>query len=153
MEQNPFASYNIEIPKQYAEQVKKYCKTGSSQESYEYTPFERQVDLWYFSFLYALKKGLPQKVESESSNITPASILSTDSYRISHIQLAYLGYHSGIEDLANHRKVFNFAQEMANAGLPYVINLLQNDEQRPLWNCLDEIESLMSKDNIDSVVA
>lgn len=143
MEQNPFASFNVEIPKQYAEQVKSYCKTGSNQDSYEYAPFERQVDMWYFSFIYALKKGLAPKQESETSNITPASILSTESFRISYIQLAYLGYHNGIEDLANHRKVFNFAQEMANAGLPYVINFLKNDDQRPIWNCLDEIESLM----------
>ena len=143
MEQNPFASFNVEIPKQYTEQVKTYCKTGSIHESVEYAPFDRQVDMWYFAFLYALKKGLDPKQEKETSNITAASILSTDSYRISHIQLAYLGYHKSIEDLSNHRKVFNFALEMANAGLPYLINLLKNDEQRPIWNCLDEIESLM----------
>jgi hypothetical protein len=140
MEQNPFASFNIEIPKQYAELVKKYCKTGSNQDSFEHAPFERQVDIWYFAFIYALKKGLSPKQEKDTSNITPASILSNDSYRISHIQLAFIGYNKSIDDLANHRKVFNFALDMANAGLPYVLNIIKNDDQRPIWNCLDEIE-------------
>ena len=88
MEQNPFASFNIEIPKQYAEQLKNFCKTGTNHESYEYAPFERQVDIWYFSFLFSLKKGLAPTQEKDTSNITPASILSNDSYRINHIQLA-----------------------------------------------------------------
>lgn len=145
MEQNPFASFNVEIPRQYAEQVKSYCKTGSNQDSLEFAPFDRQVDMWYFAFLYALKKQLSPKQEKDASNVTFASILSTDSSRIAYIQLAYLGYYNSIEDLSNHRKVFNFAQEMANAGLPYIINLLKNDEQRPIWNCLDEIEALSKK--------
>lgn len=143
MEQNPFASFNIEIPKQYADQVKTYCKTGSNHESLEYAPFDRQVDMWYFALIYALKKGLVPKQEKDTSNITAASILSTDSYRISHIQLAYLGYFKSIEDLSNYRKVFNFALEMANAGFPHLILLLKDDQQRPIWNCLDEIENLM----------
>lgn len=143
MEQNPFASFNVEIPKQYSEQVKSFCKTGSNHESYEYAPFDRQVDLWYFAFLYALYKKLPPNQEKETTNITPASILSTDPYRVGHIQLAYVGYHNSIDDLANPRKVFNFALEMANAGMPYVLSLLKNDEQRPIWSCLDEIESLI----------
>jgi len=143
MNENPFASFNIEIPRQYAESVKRYCKTGSNQESVESVPFERQVDFWYFSFLYALKKELHPKQEQDTSNITTGAILSGDSYRISHIQLAYVGYHKGILDLANHRKVFNFAQEMANSAFPYVINMLQGEDDKPIWNCLDEIEALI----------
>jgi len=142
MEQNPFASFNVEIPKQYAESIKKYCKTGSIQDSYEYAPFDRQIDFWYFAFLYAMKKGLEPKSENDTSNITPGSILSTDAYRISHIQLAYIGYHKNVNEIANHRKVFNFALNMANAGIPYVLTILKNEDERPLWNCLSEIEGL-----------
>ena len=145
MEQNPFASFNVEIPRKYSDQVKSYCKTGTNHDSYEYAPFDRQVDMWYFSFLYALRLDLEPTQERETSNVTAASILSTDSYRISHIQLAFLGYHKKIDDLSNHRKVFTFALEMANAGFPYLIDLLKNAEDRPIWNCLDDIEKLMSQ--------
>lgn len=144
MEQNPFASFSVEIPKQYAEQAKNLCKTGSSHESLEFTPFDRQVDFWYFCFIYSLKNGLSPKQEKDTSNITPASILSTDPYRISHIQLAYIGYHNGIEDLANHRKIFNFALEMANAAMPHVLAMFKDDEQRPIWNGFDFLEEAMS---------
>jgi len=124
MSDNPFASYNIEVPKKYADNIKKFCKTGGGKETYEFTPFMRQVDFWYFAFIYAVKEELEPVVEKETSNITFASILSTDNYRISHIQLAYLGAIGSIEKLANHRKVFDYALTMANAGFPHVLQIL-----------------------------
>lgn len=140
MSDNPFAAYNIEVPKKYSEDIKKYCKTGGAQVTYEFAPFNRQVDLWYFSFIYAVKKGLEPAIEKDASNITPASILSGDPYRITHIQLAYLAITNSIEELANHRKNFDYALSMANAGFPNVIQMLKDPDDRPLWTVLDEIE-------------
>ena len=140
MSDNPFAAYNIEIPKKYAEDIKKYCKTGGGRVTYEFAPFNRQVDLWYFAFIYAVKKGLNPVIEKETSNITPAIILSGDPHRIDHIQLTYLAITNSIKELANHRKVFDYALSMANAGFPYVLQLLNNPDDRPLWAILDEIE-------------
>lgn len=140
MSDNPFATYNIEIPKKYAEEIKKFCKTGGGKVTYEFAPFNRQVDLWYFAFLYAVRKGLEPVSEKDTSNITPASILSGDSYRIDHIQLAFLGTTNSIELLANHRKVLDYALSMANAGFPHILQLLKDPDDRPLWTILDEIE-------------
>ncbi len=139
MSDNPFAAYNIEIPKKYAEDIKKHCQTGGGRVTYEFAPFNRQVDLWYFAFIYAIKNGLEPVIEKDTSNITPAIILSGDSYRIDHIQLAYLAITS-IKELANHRKVFDYALSMANAGFPYVLQLLKDPDDKPLWTILDEIE-------------
>ena len=141
MSDNPFASYTIEVPKKYADHIKKFCKTAGGKETYEFTPFTRQVDLWYFAFIYAVKKELDPVVEKETSNITPATILSTDSYRISHIQLAFLGATGSIDELADHRKAFDYALSMANAGFPHVLQILKDPDERPLWQILDEIEA------------
>jgi hypothetical protein len=140
MSDNPFASYNIEVPKKYAEDIKKFCQTAGGKETYEFTPFNRQVDFWYFALIYAVKKELDPVIEKETSNITPATILSTNIYRISHIQLAFLGATGSIEELAHHRKVFDYALSMANAGFPRVLQILRDPDERPLWQILDEIE-------------
>ncbi len=141
MSDNPFASYTIEVPKKYADDIKKFCKTAGGKETYEFTPFARQVDLWYFAFIFAVKKALDPVAEKETSNITAATILSTDNYRISHIQLAYLGATGSIEELASHRKAFDYALTMANAGFPHVLQILKDPDERPLWSVLDEIEA------------
>jgi len=141
MSENPFASYNIEIPKKYSEEIKQYCKTAGNKVSYEFAPFERQVDFWYFAFLYAVKKGLKPTSEPDTSNITPASIFGNDPYRISHIQMAFLGEHKDLAELSNHRKVLDYALQMANSGIPYVLQILKDPEERPLWSLFDEIES------------
>lgn len=141
MANNPFAAFNVEIPKKYADEVKKFCKTGGGKVSYEFAPFNRQVDLWYFSFIYAVKNKLEPVVEKDTSNITPASILSTNTYRITHIQLAFLANSESIEELANHRKVFDYALSKANAGFPHILQILKDPDDRPIWAVLDEIES------------
>lgn len=145
MVENPFASYNVEIPKKYAEDVKSYCQTAGSKVSIEFAPFKRQVDFWYHSFTIAIKMGLEPIAENDTSNITPASILSSDPHRISHIQLAFLGMGKNLEELANHRKVFDFALGMSNAGIPYVLQLLKDPDDKPLWSLLDDTESRLSE--------
>ena len=140
MSDNPFAGYNVEVPKKYAEQVKSYCKTGGGGVTYEFAPFDRQVDFWYFSLIYAVNKGLDPEKEAETSNITHGAIFSEDPYRIPHILLMFLGRFGKIEDLANYRKVFNYANSMAHAGIPYVLQILGDEDDRPLWALLEEIE-------------
>ena len=91
MAENPFASFNVEIPKEYHEEVKKFCQTGGAGVNYEFAPFPRMVDFWYFCFMMAVKEGYEPKASGSGSvNITAASILSSDEYRIPHIQMAFL---------------------------------------------------------------
>jgi hypothetical protein len=145
MAENPFASYQIEVPKKYSDGIKKFVKMGGGNISYEYQPFERQVDLWYAGFLYAVSNDLEPTAEKNTSNITPASILSTHSFRIDHIQMAFLGKHQDINLLAEHRKVFEYALQMANTGIPYILQLLNDIDEMPLMSMLDEVESELNK--------
>lgn len=143
MAENPFASYNIEVPKTYADDIKKFCQTAGGKITHEYAPFHRQVDFWYLSFLYAVANNLQPVTEKESRNITPASILSSNAFRITHIQLAFLAQSKSIEELANHRRVFDYAIGMANAGTPYLLQVLSDQNDQPLWGMLDHIEDYL----------
>lgn len=142
MTNNPFASYNIEIPNKYREHALKFCKTGGQQSTAEYSPFERQVDFWYMAFLIAVNKKLEPVKDSESYNATNAAILSTDQNRVGAMQLSVLGLTKDFDKLADHRWVFDYCSGMANAGMPYLIQVLSDPDDRPLWALLTELEEL-----------
>lgn len=141
---NPFANYQIAIPKKYSDEVKKFCRQASNDMTEEYTPFNRQVDFWYFAFLYALKeKLLPEAIPgNDMSNITAASILN--NFHVIHIQMAYLATCLDIEKLDEPREIFTYVSNLANAGIPYVLQILKDSEEgKPLFNILDTIEELV----------
>lgn len=142
---NPFANYQIAIPKKYSDEVKKFCKQGGSDMGEEYTPFNRQVDFWYFAFLYAIQEELhPEPIPgSEMSNITVASILS--NFHIIHIQMVYLATCLDIEKLDEPREMFTYVSNLANAGIPYILQILKDSEENtPLFNILDTIEDCIN---------
>ncbi len=141
MVDNPFSNYEIRIPRKHSEQVKRFCSMSGG----ELTPFERQVDFWYFSFIYAVKNKLRPVVHDTKDmvHVISGSILSRDPYRVSHIQAVYLSITNDINSMAEHRKVFDFATELANAGIPHIIQILSDSDNKPLWNILDAIEETL----------
>ncbi|MDI5922708.1 hypothetical protein QLQ86_18215 [Halomonas sp. LR5S13] len=140
MSDNPFSSYNVLLPKKHGEAIRGYCAQSNSRVSREQAPFDRQVDFWYCSFLIAIKEKYHLEEAKDTYNVTPASILSSDGYRITHIQSAYLSITGDLDGLANNRKVFDFANDYAIAGTPYLLQILGEMSQKPLWNILDKLE-------------
>lgn len=143
MNANPFASFNLDIPNQYREAVVNYSRTGGGKNTPEFAPFKRQVDFWYLAFLIGVAKELEPEVESDTYNATPGTIFSSDQYRINHMLLAFLGKNPDLEALADYRKVFDYCLGVANAGMPYLIQILADPDERPLWSMFDELESLL----------
>lgn len=137
---NPFASYNVEIPNKYRESALKFSDRSSSKEI---APFERQVDFWFAAFLVAVNKKLSPKKEPDTYNITPGSIFGSDPKRIGLIQICVLGITQDFELLGKHKAVFDYASQLAYAGMPHLIQLLDDPDDRPLWALLSEFE-LMS---------
>lgn len=144
MKANPFASYNVEIPNKYRESVISYSRTsGNKKNKAEFAPFKRQVDFWYLAFLVGISKGLDPESDTDTYNATPATILSSDQYRINHMLLAYLGATRDIESLSNYKAVFDYCSGVANAGMPHLIQILADPDERPLWALFDELEKLI----------
>lgn len=111
-------------------------------------PFNRQVDLWYFAFLYAVKEKLqPDHISSSDiSDITAASILS--EHHSIHTRMWYLFKYLDIEKLNEPREMFTAVSDLANAGIPYVLQILNDmDEGKPLFNILDTVESNIGQIN------
>ena len=147
MTNNPFASFNLDIPNKYRGSVLSFSQTGGNKSTPEFAPFKRQVDFWYVAFLLGVANGLEPKPESDTYNATSGNIFGSDPYRIAHMQLAYLGRTKDIDSLANHRKVFDYCLAIANAAMPQLISILSEPDERPLWALLDELESYLNFDS------
>jgi len=142
MTNNPFAMYNIEIPNKYRESVLKYCKTGGQKNTVEFSPFERQVDFWFMAFLIALNQGLEPISEVDTYNATNGAILGTDPQRVGLMQLSVLGKTKNFDKLSNNRWVFDYCSSLAYAGMPKLIQILNDPDDRPLWGLLMEVEGM-----------
>jgi hypothetical protein len=143
---NPFAAFNIEMPSRYREAILKYCRTGGNKATPEFAPFERQVDFWFIAFVIAVARGLDPVTEDDTYNATPATILTTDPERVGFLQLAVLGAGGDIRILSEPRKLFDYAQGVAHAGIPYLIQVLEDPDDRPLWALLTELEGAATRE-------
>lgn len=144
MSENPYIEFGIEIPKKYHNAIKNYSRTsgGSTAEKYEVSLFERQVDFWYCAFILAVRENLTPVKGEDTYLMARGTVFSSSSFMITHIQAVFLSIHNDLEALADHRKVFNFALQMANAGIPRLIQILGDADGRPIWNLLDELYDL-----------
>lgn len=140
MTDNPFAGFDIRVPTQYHEGVKKFCQKSNSGVSVEFAPFDRQVDFWFAALAYAASQGLDPEPAAETTKIIEGSILSSDPHRITLIQLIYLSITDSMEGLANPRGVINFVSELANAGVPRLLQILDSKDDKPLYSLLDVYE-------------
>lgn len=138
---NSFANYQITIPTKYQDKVKKYCRTGSSGTDAFNSPFKRQIDFWFMALCVAFKEGLLKEKAKDTYNATTAAILSNDSYRIHLMYLIALADCEDDKILTEPKSVLDICTEYANAGIPYVIQLLDDPDQKPVWNIFDYLES------------
>lgn len=139
---NPFTNYSITIPSAYSESIKNFCNQSNPKQLGTYVPFNRQVDFWYFSFLYAVKENLePEHISSSlTQNITQGSILTDEQVHL--MQMVYLANTLDIDSLKDSRTIFNYVSDMAFAGMTHVIALLKDeDEETPLDGLFTYIES------------
>ena len=143
MNLNPFATFNLDIPNKYRDQAINYSRTGGNTNTAEYAPFRRQVDFWYTAFLIGVAKNLKPEPEKDTYNATPGTIFSGDSFRTNHMLLFYLGVTQDLEKLSDTRRAFDYCLGVANAGMPYLIQILSDKEERPIWSIFDELEILV----------
>lgn len=142
--ENVFAPYQIDMPKVYQEKIKNYVATAGKNQSRENCPFDRQIDFWFMALCIAFNKGLSVVKEKETYNAIDAEILSRNTYRITQIQMIAIAVSSDINILLEPRKMLDICIGLANAGIPLLLNILEDTEATPLWNVYYELEEVIS---------
>ena len=139
---NPFAGISVIYPTEQGEDYRKYSRS-TGQQSIDQSPFERMIDLWFAGLSLAVHRGLsPLELSGRgTSNMTPGSIFDgADSWRIQVIQLIAVAMED-VEVLEAPNRMMNLANGLAAAGAPYIIDMLQDGDQPPVWNLTEALEN------------
>ena len=139
---NPFAGISVIYPTEQGEDYRKYSRS-TGQQSIDQRPFERMIDLWFAGLSLAVHRGLsPLELSGRpTSNMTPGSIFDgADSWRIQVIQLIAVAMED-VEVLEAPNRMMNLANGLAAAGAPYIIDMLQDGDQPPVWNLTEALEN------------
>ena len=147
---NPLQSTRVYITNALHSKLTEFCKTTASKNfNFERSLFPRVVDLWFLAICVAIKLDLKPLAfnTSKSTLITDGSILSTDHWRIHILIICAIHYSKDVYVVSDPQKMMQIANELANAGLPKLIEMLESDNGTPIWNLSDAIETLIQPED------
>jgi hypothetical protein len=143
---NPFQGMDISVPEEFRDTFSRYCRTGGRSDIND-SPFPRMVDLWFLSICIAVRLDMePADLgKSDTYKIIEGSIFGNDPLRIHALMLIAIEKTGNVEIVSEPRKVMNLANGLAVAGLPKVVEMLQDGDAEPIWNISDELDNLIRK--------
>jgi hypothetical protein len=133
---NPYGSQDlfidVDVSKRIGDFVSRSEKDGK--------PFARQVDAWWLAIGLGVHMGYRNKLPGETVKFNDGGILSTDPWRITHLELLALA-EEGESVLGKPVQVIRIASEYANTGFPWLIEQLlgQAEPTLTLMNRLAEV--------------
>jgi len=143
---NPFQGMDISVPVEFRDTFARYCMTGG-RGSIDQSPFPRMVDLWFLSVCIAVRLDLEpaDRGKSETYKIIEGSIFGNDPLRIHSLMLIAIEKTGNVEIVSEPRRVMALANGLAVAGLPKVIEMLQDGDAEPIWNLSDALDEIIRK--------
>ena len=151
---NPFARLGLIAPDAQRDYYDQYCRTnivGRTDKDIDQSPFRRRVDLWFAGFsLAAHKQFKPIDLTKEKTYqfITGGEIFTgEDSWRIQIITLVAIAIEDNLEVVQDPRRMMDIANGLAAAGTPYIVKMLNEGHQKPIWNLSDALDELFQSDS------
>ncbi|MBW1715819.1 MAG: hypothetical protein JRJ77_08350 [Deltaproteobacteria bacterium] len=143
---NPFQGMDISVPEEYRETFARYCRT-SGRSNINDSPFPRMVDLWFLSICIAVRLDMePANFgKSDTYKIIEGSIFANDPLRIHALMLIAIKKTGSVEIVSEPRQIMNLANGLAVAGLPKVVEMLQDGDAEPIWNISDALDEILRK--------
>lgn len=142
---NPFQAIDISVPEEDHETYTHYCHRGSAQRI-DASPFERMIDLWFFSVCIAVMHRLkPQEVTGKTKKIIDGSIFASDPWRIHVLMLIAIAETDDVAIVSEPTKIMNLANGLAAAGLHRVVEMLTEGSAEAIWNLSDATASLLRR--------
>ena len=143
---NPFQSIDINVPVEFHEAFTRYCRK-SADANIDHSPFLRMVDMWFFSVCIGARLDLePIDLKKyETKKIIDGSIFSSDPWRVHTLMLIAIAKKGDVKVVSEPREMMALANSLAVAGLPKVIEMIQDGDAEPIWNLSDAIDTLLRK--------
>lgn len=141
---NPFRNMQIISPISQRSDYDQYCQAGQSTKPDE-SPFPRKVDLWFAGISLAARKHLkPIDLKKEKTvDIISGDIFNTDGWQAQAIILITIAVTDNLEIVLEPRKMMRIANGLAAAGVPSIIQMLNEGPEKPIWNLSLAFEKLL----------
>jgi hypothetical protein len=103
-------------------------------------PFGRQVDAWWVAMCIGVRMGQRSPLPGQKTKFNVAGILSSDPWRITHLELLALS-EEGPDVLDSPNRVIEIASEYANAGMPWLLRQMIG-EAEPTLTLMNHLSEL-----------
>lgn len=146
MMDNPFAGLDITIDDDYRERIDAVVQLREGRgASPVHQPFRRNVDIWFFAIMLAVKKGLkPVPPSGKTYKAAEGVVLGSDSWRPTAMTLLAIAETGKAEIVDSPGEMMRIANSYAHAGLPLVFSILdERGDDSALDYLCDEVEDLV----------
>ena len=125
---NRYATSDLFIAREYREQLTNFVDRlddgGPTSKSGVLRPFRRQIDAWWAALVLGVRSGQRTPLSTENrSKFNDGSVLSSDPWRITHLDLLALA-EEGPGMLDRPADVVRMANEYANGGFEELLGQL-----------------------------
>ena len=149
---NPFRNMTIISPSRQREHYDHYCQTGQGAKA-DKTPFPRKIDLWFAGLSLAARKNLEpmalKKLKKEEKvDIISGDIFNTDGWQAQAIMLIAIAVDNDLEVVLKPSRMMEIANGLAAAGVPYIVKMLNEGSDSPIWNLSDAFEKILQSDTV-----
>lgn len=143
---NPFAGQDILIEDGYRERIADYVQLREGKSaSPSRQPFRRNVDIWFFAIMIAVKKGLrPEAPKGKTYKAAEGVVLAADEWRPTALMLLTLSTTDDIKVLDSPSEMMKIANSYASAGFPTLFSWLEEQGSDTALDYLcDMVEDLV----------
>ena len=144
---NPFVNMNLISPITQRDDYDRYCQAGR-RTSTNLSPFPRKVDLWFAGVSLAARKNLKpiDLTKQKTVDIINGSIFNTDSWQVQAVMLIAIAIDGNLEIVLNPRRMMDIANGLAAAGVPHIVEMLDEGGQNPIRNLSEALYDLLQSD-------
>lgn len=129
---NPFLNASLRIPERDWKLVEKFTATQQAQADPDKAPFRRYVDLWWAGLGVGVREGRRTELPpNEWHRFNDGTVLSSDPWRIIHLQLLAVGLTGDAKILGDPGAIVQMANEFAATGLPLLLEAM-NQSTEPI---------------------
>ena len=144
---NPFAGQDIVIEEGFRERMDAFVQLREGKgASPIHQPFRRNIDLWFFAIMLAVKKGAkPSAPSGKTYKAAEGVVLGSDDWRPTALILLAIAETGNAEIVDAPGEMMRIASGYAHAGLPLLFTLLdERGEDTALDYLCDAVEDLIS---------
>ncbi len=143
---NPFAGLDISIPEDFREKIDTYVQRRDGRRATPLNqPFKRNLDIWFFAIMLALKKGLkPNEIKGKTYKAAEGVVIGTDGWHPTALTLLAISESGNAEIVESPGEMMRIANSYAIAGFPLLFSMLEDrGDDTALDYLCDEIEEFV----------